>query len=72
MTPAQIEQAKHAAMAVNLKPEHDVSLQSMGAGLLRPRLPDDHADVLISQGLARRTVGGLSLTDAGAYRLASK
>lgn len=64
-----IAAVKKAALAADLHPDHEKSLQSMGVGLLRPAIPDDHASALIANGLARRGVGGLMLTDAGTFRL---
>lgn len=64
-----IAAVKKAALAADLHPDHEKSLQSMGTGLLRPAIPDDHASALISNGLARQSVGGLMLTDAGAFRV---
>lgn len=68
---SQIEQVRNVALGAHLSPEHEASLQSMGLGLLRPALSEDNANALIAVGLARHAVGGLMLTDAGAYRIAS-
>lgn len=64
-----IAAVKKAALSVDLHPDHEKSLQAMGTGLLRPAIPDDHASALIANGLARQSVGGLMLTDAGHFRV---
>lgn len=64
-----IAAVRRSAFAADLHPDHEKSLHELSAGLLRKAVPEDHARALMAHGLARYSVGGFMLTDAGAYRV---
>jgi hypothetical protein len=66
------EQVRNAALAPRLSPVQEASLHSFGLGLLRPVIDDEHAKALMDAGLVKHAVGGLTLTDAGVYRISAK